>query len=126
MRTVCAQDGMPACSTVFKWLREIDEFSEQYARAKEEAADAMVEEMLDIADDGLNDYVERERADGSKYDAFDSEHVQRSRLRIDTRKWIASKLKSKKYGEKIQNEHSGSIIIEAVSFADTTPEQLET
>lgn len=101
MRTVCAADDMPAMSTVFKWLRENEGFSEQYARAKQESADYMAEELLEIADDGTNDYIEKERADGSTYTALDSEHVQRSRLRVDTRKWLMSKMKPKKYGEKL-------------------------
>lgn len=51
MRSLCRTEDMPAMSTIFKWLRENPEFSEQYARAKAEAADALVEENLDIADD---------------------------------------------------------------------------
>lgn len=86
LRTVCKQKDMPAASTVFLWLGNNAEFSEQYARAKEESADALVEEMLDIADD-------------------QEEHPQSRRVRIDTRKWISSKLKPKKYGDKIM--HSG-------------------
>lgn len=101
MRTVCAADDMPAMSTVFKWLREDTKFSEQYARAKQESADYMAEELLEIADDGTNDYIEKERPDGSTYEALNSEHVQRSRLRVDTRKWLMSKMKPKKYGEKL-------------------------
>ena len=97
LRTICLADDMPAKSTVFKWLREQEGFSDQYARAKEESADALVEEILDIADDGSNDWMERENKDGSTTTVLNGEHVQRSRLRVDTRKWIASKLKAKKY-----------------------------
>lgn len=103
MRTVCLPDEMPAKSTVFKWLRTIPEFSDRYAQAKAEAADALTEEMLDIADDGTNDWVERETQSGTKI-VLDQEHVQRSKLRIDTRKWIASKLKPKRYGDKLTHQ----------------------
>ena len=106
MRTVCLPDDMPDKSTVFRWLRTHDEFRDQYERAKDESADALIEETLDIADDGTNDYITRENSDGSEYEVVNSEHIQRSRLRVDTRKWIASKLKPKKYGDKIQQQVS--------------------
>lgn len=103
MRSICRDESMPAMSTVFKWLRENEEFSQQYARAKEESADALFEDLLEIADDGSNDWMERNNADGSNGGwAVNGEHIQRSRLRIDARKWAMSKLKPKKYGEKIQ------------------------
>lgn len=100
MRTVCAGDDMPCMQTVFTWLRNNKEFLEQYTRAKEEAADAFIEEMLDISDDGTNDWMERNDPKNAGYD-YNGEHVQRSRLRVDTRKWVASKLKPKKYGDKL-------------------------
>lgn len=106
MRTVCNGDGMPAMSTVFKWLRENPGFSEQYAKAKEESADALVEEMLDIADDGTNDWMEQHSQDGEAVGyKLNGEAVQRSRLRVETRKWIAAKLKPKKYSEKLDLNH---------------------
>jgi len=109
LRSICLDSGMPSQTTVFRWLADerYASFREQYMRAREAQADTIFDEMLDIADDGSNDYVERERPDGTTYDAFDAEHVQRSRLRIDTRKWMAGKLAPKKYGEKqtIENLH---------------------
>ena len=74
---------MPCVSAIINWLRIHPEFVVQYTRAKDEQADALAEEMLDIADD-------------------EKEDVNRSRLRVDTRKWIASRLKPKKYGEKLE------------------------
>ena len=98
---------MPCVATIFNWLRAYPEFLEQYTIAKEEQADALAEEMLDIADDGTNDWMERTGKDGEKYTVVNSEHVQRSRLRIETRKWIAAKLKPKKYGDKVNVEATG-------------------
>lgn len=102
LRSICLADDMPSGATVFRWLADprYENFRDQYARAREAQADAMADEILDIADDGTNDYVERERPDGSKFDAVDSEHIQRSRLRVEARKWLASKLLPKKYGDK--------------------------
>lgn len=102
LRTICKAESMPCITTVVKWLREKPEFTSQYEKAKAEQADWLAEDMLDIADDGTNDWIEKQGKDGESYVALNSEHVQRSRLRIDTRKWIASKLKPKKYGEKIE------------------------
>ena len=108
LRTVCKEDDMPCLETVFGWLRTKPEFLEQYTRAKHESADALVEEMLDISDDGTNDWMEVHGKDGA--DAgwkVNGENVQRSRLRVETRKWAASKLKPKKYGERLDMNHGG-------------------
>lgn len=103
LRTVCLAEDMPSKTSVFRWLREHEEFRDQYARAKEEAADAFVEEMIDISDDGSNDWMEQLDDEGkTKGWRENGEAIVRSRLRVDTRKWIASKLKAKKYGDKLE------------------------
>jgi len=107
LRQVCAQDDLPSKSTVFKWLSENKEFSDQYARAREIQSEHLADEILEICDDGSNDWMRRENKDGSEYWQFNGEHVQRSRLRVDSRKWLMSKLAPKRYGEKQQLEHSG-------------------
>lgn len=107
MRTVLKGKDMPAMSTVFKWLREREDFSKQYARACEERSEAMAEDILDIADDGTNDWMEIERKDGSTYEVFNKEAAQRSKLRVETRKWLMAKMKPKKYGDKIDMTTNG-------------------
>lgn len=103
LRSICQDEKMPDRATVFRWLARHESFRDQYARAKEESADALVEDMLSIADDGLNDtYTDSEGNDRTNTDV-----IQRSKLRVDTRKWIASKLKPKKYGDFMRNEVSG-------------------
>jgi hypothetical protein len=100
-------EGMPSVQTVLKWLREDKGgFVAQYARAKEEQADFMSEEMIDIADDGTNDFMTIEKGDMS-YEIENKEVTNRSKLRVETRKWIISKLKPKKYGDKIDMELTG-------------------
>ena len=106
LRSICKSDDMPAMSTVFKWLNEQPVFSEQYARAREAQADALFDETLDIADDATNDWMERHREDGSVDEVVNHEHIQRSKLRIETRRWMAGKLRPKKYGEKIELEQN--------------------
>jgi hypothetical protein len=102
IRTVCLPEHMPAVSTFFKWLREHEEFSKQYARAKQESADAMAEDILDIADNGTNDWYERENKDGSTSEVVNTDVIARSRLRVDTRKWLMAKMKPKTYGDKLE------------------------
>lgn len=100
LRTVCVAEAMPAARTVFRWLRTNEQFCQQYARAKQESADAMAEDILDIADDGTNDWMEINRA-GHTTEVPNNEVLQRSRLRVDTRKWLMSKMKPKKYADKL-------------------------
>lgn len=107
LRSFCAQEGKPNKATVMRWLREHAEFRDQYAHAREDQAEILADENLDIADDGSNDYVQRENKDGSTYEAVDHDHIARSRLRIDARKWFASKVAPKKYGEKSTTEITG-------------------
>jgi hypothetical protein len=106
LRSICIAENMPDKSTVFRWIAKHEEFRDQYAIAADARSDALVEDILDIADDGSNDWMERNEADNQGWLA-NGEHLQRSRLRVDTRKWIASKLKPKKYGEKVNLEATG-------------------
>lgn len=82
----------PAITT---WAREDAEFATRYARAMDLRCDLMAEEILEISDDGSNDWMERE---GIK--VADHEHIQRSKLRVDSRKWLMAKMMPKKYGER--------------------------
>lgn len=109
MRSVCAFEGLPSISTVFKWIRENKEFAQQYARATEERTEAMSEEILDIADDGSNDFMVITKGKGS-YEVENKEVTNRSRLRVDTRKWLMSKMKPKKYGDKLDLTSDGKAL----------------
>lgn len=93
LRRVCLEPDMPLERTVRRWYTENEQFASEYARAKEAGIDALVDETLDIADDGSNDYMQTK--DGEKLDA---EHVQRSKIRIETRRWLAERMMPKKYG----------------------------
>lgn len=97
LRTICRDEDMPATSTVCKWLNDRPAFSEQYARAREAQADALFDEILDIADETRHDWSVNERG----AEVVNNEAIARSRLRVDARKWMASKLAPKKYGEKL-------------------------
>ena len=108
LRTICLDGHMPALTTIFRWMRTHEDFRQQYARAKEQQADAMAEEIIDIADDATNDWMEKHDQHGNSIGyQLNGDHVQRSKLRIESRKWLMGKLKPKKYGDKVQTEHSG-------------------
>lgn len=101
IREIARAEDMPAASTIFLWLSKHPEFSEQYARAKEAQADRLAEEILEISDDGTNDWMSRNGGDDNPSWSVNGEHIQRSRLRVDSRKWLMSKLAPKKYGDKL-------------------------
>lgn len=94
---ICKLDGFPSQSMVYRWLEAHVGFREKYARAREKQADYLAEETVAIADE----QCEVVREDGGTFDP----DVNRDRLRIDARKWFASKVAPKKYGEKIT--HAG-------------------
>ena len=105
LRAICRDNAMPSISTVMGWLFDgnHDKFSEQYARAREAQAEIRADEIVDIADDDTGDFT----ADKDGKLVANSEHIQRSRLRVDARKWIAAKLLPKRYGDKIQHTGDG-------------------
>jgi hypothetical protein len=93
---ICRDPAMPSRPTLFRWLHANEDFRNRYARATELRAEAIFDEMFEIADETSGDFVARE--DGSE--AFNAEHVQRSKLRIETRKWALAKMMPKKFGDK--------------------------
>lgn len=98
------KDQLPAKITVNEWRYKHPEFAAQYAKAKLVQADLLAEECLDIADEGKNDWMESFGEDGVLAWKLNGEHVQRSRLRIDTRKFLAAKLLPKQYGDAAKAE----------------------
>jgi hypothetical protein len=117
LRSVCRSDGMPVQATVFRWLSIDEAFLKQYARAREAQADRLADEILDIADDSSRDTESTENGDRPN-----SEWIARSRLRVDARKWLASKMAPKKYGDKvtqeITGEGGGALVVKIVRHGD--------
>ncbi len=109
LRAICRDEDMPDQTTVFRWLRQHDEFRQQYAQARETQADTWADEIVEIADDGSNDWVARNHGEDDDGWRVNGEHIQRSRVRIDTRKWLMAKSAPKKYGDKIEHDHRGGI-----------------
>ena len=88
LRTICSSTELPATSNVFEWLKVHPDFRDQYASARAAGVDAMVEETLAIADNIEEDANSR-------------------RVRIDARKWFASKMRPEKYGDRTALELGG-------------------
>lgn len=114
LRRVCREEGMPSDGTVRVWVATKEDFADAYARAKEAGIDALVEEGLDIADDGTNDFTAVSEEDGSG-GRLNAEHVSRSKLRVDYRRWLAERMAPKKYGLK-QDITSGGKPLEAAQI----------
>ena len=88
LRSICKDEGMPAKSTVFKWLAAVPAFADQYARAREAQADSLADDILDISDNKSLEPNDR-------------------RIRIEARKWLAGKQRPKVYGDATTLKHTG-------------------
>lgn len=96
---------MPDESSVREWaLEDRNGFAPQYIRARELQAHHMADEIIDIADNGSNDWMAREDPDNPGF-ALNGEHIQRSRMRFDARRWYLSKVLPKVYGDKLDLTH---------------------
>lgn len=104
LTSICRDPHMPERTTAYDWINDSEEFSQRVSRARFIGHDAIADDCVDIADDTARDYVT-----GPQGPAFNAEHVQRSKLRIETRLKLLSKWDAKRYGDKQQVEHSGAI-----------------
>lgn len=89
--------------SVHRWIKESDENYEKYARAREQQADLLVDQIIEIADDTTHDTIVNDK--GEEFE--NREWVNRSKLRIEARKWKAAKLKPKVYGDKLDLTSKG-------------------
>jgi hypothetical protein len=104
---ICRDEAMPASSTVRSWVDlNIDGFSAKYAKARDFGLDQMAEEIMEIADDDSNDLIETPTGT-----VVNGAAVARARLKVDTRKWILSKLAPKRYSDRLATDlkHIGNV-----------------
>lgn len=97
LRSACKLDGTPNVDTFYKWLEKDKSRAERYARATEKRAEAIFEDILSIADENYKDTY----TDENGIERTDHDVVQRSKLRVDARKWILAKMQPTKYGDKL-------------------------
>ncbi len=112
LNQVCRDPDIPAASTIRAWRRKNPAFDSQYAAAREDLYAHWAAEIVDIADDGTTDYITKIGRNGREYQAVDQEHIQRSRLRVDTRRWLLSKLVPATYGDHVELEVGGSVTVQ--------------
>jgi hypothetical protein len=121
--SICAGEDMPHRATVMRWLQDDSKegFRDKYARAREAQADFYAEQIIEIADEECT-YVKHGDGDEEKEVevAFDSAAVARNRLRVDARKWYASKVAPKRYGDRIEQNigglDGGPLVVEITRF----------
>lgn len=110
LREIAKEERMPSMGTMMRWVGDSERFAEQYARARAMQAETYASQIIEIAEDGTNDWMEKRNKDGEVIGwTVNGEAVQRSKLRIDARKWIMSKILPKRYGEKVEIEHKGEV-----------------
>jgi hypothetical protein len=114
LRAICRDLGSPSQSSVCELTTKDKAFADQYAQARETQADVLAEEIVEISDDGRNDWMAANDPENPGY-KFNGEHSARSRLRVDARKWFASKVAPKKYGERLDLNHSGEVVTRELS-----------
>ena len=108
LRSYCREHAREMC-TVYKWMREEKDFAQRYARAHDDRADSLADEIVDIADEAVG---------GTNDD------IQAARLRIDARKWVSSKLRPQKWGDKVEIEQKGHVTFNLAPLrrvVDVTP-----
>lgn len=122
LSSICRDEGMPPASTVRQWERDREDFATVSQRARELGCHALADECLEIADDSRNDFMDARAEEGDEQAGkFNGEHVQRSRLRIDTRMRLLGKWLPKVYGER--TELAGTITVKKQA-ADLTDDEL--
>jgi hypothetical protein len=109
LKGICRDEGMPPHQTVLRWALTNPEFRDQYKLARDMQAETMADEILEIADDGRNDWMEKHDKDGVMMGWRENgEAMRRSQLRIESRKWLAAKLLPKRWGDKTITEVTGA------------------
>jgi hypothetical protein len=103
LRSIVKDEEMPAQSSVYEWLIAHPSFAEQYARAREDQADTLADEIIAIADEQPEVIAVIDKKTGALIEhKLDGAFLQWQKNRIDARKWTAMKLKPKKYGDRVQ------------------------
>lgn len=102
LRAICRDPDLPDAGTVLRWASRYPEFRLQYDDAMAQRAESMFEDILNIADETSRDTIITDTGEKPN-----SEWISRSRLRVDARKWMLSKMMPKRYGDKITQEVSG-------------------
>lgn len=120
MRSVCLLEEMPEMETVWRWLRENPYFNEQYVRATQDRTETQLELLNELGDTAIE---LSQSTDPKQSNAV----VQAVKLKADNLKWVMSKMKPKKYGDKLElaGDQDNPLTIELVSYATRKPIEIE-
>jgi DNA-directed RNA polymerase subunit F len=126
LRSICMEPNMPSHASVYTWLNEKPSFLDKYTRARESQADYMADEILEIADDSSED-TRTIVKDGEIIEVENADYINRCKLRIESRKWVAAKLRPKKYGDKVDIDYTtkGDKVIGEVDYSRLSDEVLQ-
>lgn len=105
LRQICRDDHMPHWTVVYDWQSANKDFSLRIAHARELGEEAIAQECFEIADNATNDWMEAAGPDGGEAYKLNGEHIQRSKLRIETRLKLLAKWNPRKWGEKVDLNH---------------------
>lgn len=121
LRKICEHPDMPGLRTVMTWLNEDAALQQQYARARELQADSLADQILDIADTPVIGVTTKISDDG-KTETTEGDMLQHRRLQVDARKWYASKLAPKKYGDKMElsGNAESPLTVQIVKLSDAS------
>ena len=110
---------MPSFVTVYDWINASEEWALRITRARESGADALAEECLSIADNASNDWMDNHNPDDPGY-RLNGDHIQRSKLRIETRLKLLAKWAPKKYGDRtaleVAGDGGGPLVVQVVNY----------
>lgn len=121
LRSILRDPNMPNSDTIYQWILEDKKKSDQYARAADIRADEIFDEMMNISDETDSDIITLD--DGRE--VVNNNVISRDRLRIDTRKWILSKMNPKKYGDKVDfSSNDGSMTPKTTIITTLTEKEL--
>lgn len=133
---ICADEGMPSRQIVYRFMHqetdEAEEFRRRYDRAFALRYRVIAEEILMIADDAEDDYVERTNEDGEPVILLSRDNIQRSALRVKARQWMLERLSPERFGRttKIVGDpdrpvgNAGFTIVQ-VNYGDLPPEAIK-
>lgn len=99
LKSICEKEDMPSKATFYNWINNDKDLLDKYARAKNDGADALADDIQDIADKVLNGSYEPNAG----------------RVAGDLKKWVASKLKPKKYGDKLDMTSNGETLVQFIN-----------
>lgn len=109
LTAICSDYWLPTTQTVYRWRRKFPNFGRDYLRAREAQAEIWADDCIMIADDSTCDTVTKTGRNGATYEAVDHEHIQRSKLRVDTRFRIMAATHAQMFGDRTEVKHSGTI-----------------